>query len=330
MIPERSRIFPPMKKTNSSAPLKSHLHPRNRHRKPYDFDLLVEKCPELKAQVFVNKYGNESIDFSDPKAVKMLNKALLRLHYGIDEWSIPDGYLCPPVPGRADYIHYAADLLASDSWKPPKGKNVRVMDLGVGANCIYPIIGHQEYGWYFVGTEIDKEAIDNANMIIEQNSMLERAMEIRHQADSMRVLKNMFQENEVFDLLICNPPFFANHEEARAGRKRKWKNLGKKGKTGDDQNFGGQTNELIYPRGERNFIRKLIEESAFFQHQCLWFTCLVSKEDHLNFCIERLKEQKVKDHVIVEMKQGQKKSRFLAWSYLLKDKRDKWARIRWK
>lgn len=41
----------------------------------------------------------------------MLNKALLAAHYDIEYWDIPDTYLCPPIPGRADYVHRAAELL---------------------------------------------------------------------------------------------------------------------------------------------------------------------------------------------------------------------------
>ncbi|WP_369527369.1 RlmF-related methyltransferase [Shimia thalassica] len=27
---------------------------------------------------------------------------------------MPAGYLCPPIPGRIDYIHYRADLFADN------------------------------------------------------------------------------------------------------------------------------------------------------------------------------------------------------------------------
>ena len=43
----------------------------------------------------------------------MLNRAILMHHYGVKSWDIPAGYLCPPIPGRADYIHSVADLLAA-------------------------------------------------------------------------------------------------------------------------------------------------------------------------------------------------------------------------
>lgn len=124
---------------------KTILHPRNKHRSNYDFAALTKSLPALKPYVAINKYGNESIDFSDPAAVKALNKALLSHFYNIANWDIPEGYLCPPIPGRADYIHYLADLLEEEE-PLLKGKNIKVLDIGIGANCVYPIIGHQEYG----------------------------------------------------------------------------------------------------------------------------------------------------------------------------------------
>jgi 23S rRNA A1618 N6-methylase RlmF len=52
-------------------------------------------------------------------------------------------------PGRLDYIHYIADLLQKQQRYHPKGHTVQGLDIGIGANCIYPIIGNAEYGWSF-------------------------------------------------------------------------------------------------------------------------------------------------------------------------------------
>ena len=89
------------------------LHPRNRHSGRYDFPKLIAACPELGEYVILNPYGKQSIDFANPDAVRVFNRALLRQFYGIQHWDIPAGYLCPPVPGRADYLHGLADLLAA-------------------------------------------------------------------------------------------------------------------------------------------------------------------------------------------------------------------------
>src|SRR3569832_1952774 len=90
------------------------FHPRNKHQGRYDFNVLVACNPELQAFLKQNAYQGEPIDFFDPRAVKALNEALLISFYGVSNWNIPADYLCPPVPGRADYIHHIADLLATD------------------------------------------------------------------------------------------------------------------------------------------------------------------------------------------------------------------------
>ena len=134
--------------------VKPGLHPRNRHLSRYDFRELVGTFPELTPFVRLNEYQDESIDFSNPNAVMMLNKALLKHYYNIDHWDLPPGYLCPPVPGRADYIHHIADLLGSCNSKIiPVDVKIKCLDIGVGANCIYPIIGNKEYEWSFVGAD---------------------------------------------------------------------------------------------------------------------------------------------------------------------------------
>ena len=113
-------------------------------------------------------------------------------HYDIQNWDIPKNYLCPPVPGRADYIHYIADLLASsNNGIIPEGETVQGLDIGVGANCIYPIIGASTYGWSFVGTDIDLKAIENCSAIIEENPKLIDVISLQQQTESRFIFKNI-------------------------------------------------------------------------------------------------------------------------------------------
>lgn len=130
----------------------------------------------------LNPYNTLSIDFADPVAVALLNKTLLKYFYGVAEWGIPPEYLCPPVPGRADYLHHLADLLSHcNGGTIPRGASIRALDIGVGANCIYPIIGHCEYGWSFVGADIDPVALASAKRIVRSNKeRLSCAIEFRH------------------------------------------------------------------------------------------------------------------------------------------------------
>jgi 23S rRNA (adenine1618-N6)-methyltransferase len=292
---------------------KKVLHERNKHRSRYDFAELVKHAPELREYVIVNPYGDESIDFSNPLSVKTLNKALLKQHYQIDHWDIPEGYLCPPIPGRADYMHYLADLLAgTNKGEIPRGNKVRILDIGVGANCVYPIIGHQEYGWSFVGTDIDKRAIQSAENIAAVNPALSADLKMRLQHNKQEIFKGILKPGEHFDACICNPPFHASAQEAAEGSNRKQRNLGTQK---DVLNFGGQHIELWCEGGEVAFIRKMIQESVLFASQIGWFTTLVSKSANLPFIYSTLEKAKVREVKTVEMAQGQKISRFVAWTF---------------
>ena len=157
-------------KRTKKVKVKAELHVRNKHRERYDLDALVKSLPELKEYVILNKYDVESIDFANPAAVKALNKALLIHFYAVESWDIPEGFLCPPIPGRSDYIHIVADLLSGgDETKIPTGKKVKCLDIGTGANCVYPIIGVSEYDWNFIGSDIDPVSVDWAKGILDKS-----------------------------------------------------------------------------------------------------------------------------------------------------------------
>lgn len=308
----------------STASVKAQLHSRNRHRHGYNFPQLVKILPELAPFVRENQYGNLSIDFADPRAVKMLNKALLLHFYQLTYWDIPDNYLCPPVPGRADYIHYLADLLAQDNQgKLLQGKQVKVMDIGVGANVIYPIIGHGEYGWSFVGTDIDATALKVAKLIANSNVGLKHALRCRLQSDKQAIFKHIIEPNEYFTLTMCNPPFYASKQEAQANNRKKVQNLTKSVKQPMPitRNFAGQDNELWCEGGEGEFICNMIVESKQYQRQCLWFSSLVAKKETLTILTKQLKVVGATQVKIINMAQGQKISRLIAWTFIDEDKR---------
>lgn len=312
---------------------KGQLHPRNRHQGRYDFPALIETSPELTAFVIINPYGKESIDFANPAAVKVFNRALLKRFYGINHWDIPADYLCPPIPGRADYLHYLADLLASSNGgEIPRGAQVRALDIGVGANCIYPLLGNREYGWQFLGSDIDASAIASAKAIVQSNPGLASAIELRQQQDAGHIFQGLLHCDERFDLSLCNPPFHASAEEASSGSKRKWRNLGKldpKRKL-PVLNFGGQAAELWCQGGEAAFVSRLIAESALHAQQVFWFSSLISKASNLPGVYAALKKAGALEVRTVEMAQGQKQSRFVAWTFLTPQQRQDWRQERWK
>lgn len=308
---------------------KTSLHPRNPHRFGYDFEQLITDCPELKSFVIENKYSTENaaqtIDFSNPEAVKTLNKALLISFYAIQNWDIPKDYLCPPIPGRADYIHYIADLLASTNNDViPEGETVQGLDIGIGANCIYPIIGNAAYDWSFVGTDIDENAIQNCKKIIQNNPKLIDAISLQLQTESRFIFKNIITPEDKFTFTICNPPFHASAEEANKATTRKVNNLQQIKTKNPILNFGGQNAELWCDGGEIGFITQMIYESAKYPMQILWFTTLVSKKENLPAIYKILNKVGAATIKTIDMAQGQKTSRIVAWTFLSETQQKNW------
>jgi 23S rRNA (adenine1618-N6)-methyltransferase len=288
--------------------LKISMHPENIHNESYDFDALSKTHSELKKFVILNNHQTKSIDFSNPEAVLQLNKALLKHHYKVTDWDLPENYLCPPIPGRADYIHILNDLLTSDEIL----KDIKGLDIGVGANCIYPILASQIYNWKMVGSDIDKVAAQSAQSNVKLTKNLANNIEIRLQTDNANIFQGIIKDTEYYHFTMCNPPFHSSKEEATKGTLRKLKNLHDSDSL--ELNFGGQSNELWCNGGEALFIKRMIKQSVQFKTQVGWFTTLASKKENLPKIIKQLDKLKT-THQVILMSQGNKKSRIIAWKF---------------
>ncbi|MFX0557609.1 23S rRNA (adenine(1618)-N(6))-methyltransferase RlmF [Maribacter sp. CXY002] len=276
------------------------MHPQNPFLKDYNFDILTKSYPPLGDFVLVNDFGTTTIKFADPKAVKALNTALLKAHYGVD-WAIPEGYLCPPIPGRLDYLLHIKDLVGRDK--------LNLLDIGCGANLIYPILATCHFNWRCVGSEVHLESLMNAQEIICSNVSLS-TVKLRHQRIKQNILKDVVWDDDKFDVVVCNPPFYKSRLDAQDKNKRKVKNLALK--ESESLNFGGRSNELWYKGGELAFIRKMVEESLLCKNQVDWFTTLVSQKESVKGvkrAINKAQPSMVKE---VSMDLGNKQTRFLA------------------
>ena len=307
------------------------LHSRNKNRERYDLNALITSNPELAKYVKANKFGIDSVDFSNPVAVKLLNKALLNYYYGINNWEFPDENLCPPIPGRADYIHHIADLLSENNFGTiPIGDKITCFDIGIGANCIYPIIGVTEYDWKFIGSDIDPKSIASAQNIVNANSILKNKIECRLQTDSKDVFYGIISREDKIDLSICNPPFHSSIEDAQKGTRRKVKNLSGKTIKTPQLNFAGVSKELICDGGEHKFIHNMIRESKKFSKNCFWFSTLVSKQSNLKGIYKSLEKFEANQIKTISMGTGNKSSRIVAWTFLSKEEQKEWRETRWR
>jgi 23S rRNA (adenine1618-N6)-methyltransferase len=317
--------------TEKNIQEKVRLHIRNKNRERYDLEALKIAVPELADHITTNKYGAESVDFANPVAVKLLNKALLNHYYGIKNWDFPEENLVPPIPGRADYLHYMADLLGQTNFGDmPEGDKITVLDVGVGASCIYPIIGVTEYGWNFIGSDIDAQSVESSANIVSSNPSLEGKIDIRLQENPTVIFAGVLNSDEKIDFSMSNPPFHSSPEEAQKGSRRKVKNLSGKKTARVELNFAGISNELICEGGESKFIHNMIIESQDFAKNCFWFSSLVSKQSNLKGIYKTLNEIEVAQIKTIPIGTGNKSSRIIAWTFLSKEEQKEWRETRWR
>ena len=279
------------------------LHPKNKFNKGYDFDALIVENPLLKEFVLENKFGSISIDFSNPNAVKELNKALLFSYDKLNLWNFSDENLCPPIPGRLDYIHHLSDLLSEE-------KDIKILDIGTGATCIYPLLGVAEFNWNFIATDIDLDSLDSAQDIIDDNT-LDANIKLRQQFDEQQILKGILEEDDFFSATMCNPPFYKSAEEARGANRRKSRNLGNNAV----RNFSGNNNELWYKGGEKVFLHNYLYESSLFSNKSKWFTSLVSKKENVESLQNSATKLGAEEFKVINMNQGNKVTRIVCWRF---------------
>lgn len=292
------------------------MHPRNRYADPHDFNALASVEPALAKYFIVTPTGHTSLNFADPIAVRLLNKALLVRDYGLKLWDIPEGSLCPGVPGRLDYVHMIADLLEARPQVQGKDKKqtIRGLDIGTGASLIYPILASGEYGWRMVGSDVDATSLKVATAIAKFNPVLKGKVSLRRQPDTKAIFQNIIAPNDYFDFTMCNPPFFESEKAVKIAAKQKWEKLGVKQETDSPTlNFGGRANELWTAGGEPAFLRQMIRESVDFARQVGWFTTLVSKKGYLKIAELEFGRLGITEFKTVGIGGGGKVRRVLCW-----------------
>lgn len=310
---------------------KPELHQRNKNHNRYDLKAMIISTPELKKYIQPNRLGKDSIDFSNPLGVRILNKSILNYYYGIEYWEFPETSLCPPIPGRAEYIHHIADLLSeNNNGEIPKSKKITCLDIGTGASCIYPIIGVIEYDWEFIGSDIDMRSIESSENIVNLNQDLKGKITLKKQKNPNFIFRGIIDKKDKIDISICNPPFHSSKKEALKGTRRKIRNLTGKKTNNPKLNFSGNNNELICKGGEYQFLCNMILESKEFGKSCFWFSSLVSKESNLKRIKQFLEKNNPTETKIINIGTGNKKSRILAWTYLTPKERNIWRENRWK
>jgi 23S rRNA (adenine1618-N6)-methyltransferase len=288
----------------------------------YDFAALIGSSPELAAWIVPHPDEGQTIDYNNPTAVLALNRALLKFHYKVD-WDLPSGRLCPAIPSRADYIDRIARLLGEEcpDTNAPRGERIRILDIGVGANAVYPLIGHTRFGWRFVGTDIDGESCTWARGLGRRNSIADSAIEIREQTRVGSVLEGVIEPTDRFAASVCNPPFFESKFRADAAKRPRSRALREQSQVGGKRAFTGSDRELWCEGGETGFLVRLISDSSRHPELCVWFTSLVSRRGSLPVLQRALSKLDVTEVRTLAQQRGNKPSRILAWTFLSAEQR---------
>jgi len=282
------------------------LHPDNPFEKEYNFNGLIQSHPKLSEFIIVGKSDRKSIDFGDSKAIIALNTALLKRTFDVN-WELKPGHLCPALPGRLDYLIHVKDLLDAPSEKP-----ITMLDIGTGASLIYPLLATAAFDWNCTASEVDIDSIEFAKKLLLLNPNL-KTTTFRNQRFKSKVFHHVVEENDFFDLVVCNPPFYKTQSEAEQRNIRKNKNL--HNNESISHNFGGHSNELWYKGGEEAFIKTMASESASYKSQVGWFTCLISNSEHVKTLKRYVRKANPRELRVVEREHGNKKSRFIAWTF---------------
>lgn len=279
------------------------FHPKNKHQGLYPLGEYLNYEPELEQFIITKPNQQKTVNFSVNKAVFLLNRAILKRDYGITYWSFPAEHLCPPIPSRVDYLHHLSDL-------PHNSKSVKVLDIGTGATCIYPLLGTTLFNWKFTGSDIHLNALQTAQTIIEKNN-LTKQITLRHQPNKENILTDVLHKNEQYTFVMCNPPFYKTAQEAQNANQRKTSQINLK----EGRNFSGIPNEIWCKGGEHHFINTYLYESSKNPNAAQWYTSLVSKKETLNTLLQSAKKLNVNNTKVIPIQTGNKITRIFAWQF---------------
>lgn len=301
-------IDPKSSKLSAFSPrVKSGFHEKNEFRLGYDLPSLERANKDLKP-FLSREEGEIRVDYTHSQAVIELNRAILKHHFQMQEWFLPEGALCPAIPGRWDYLLRLRDLL-------PQEAPLRGLDIGTGSSLIYSLLAVYGLNIRMVGSDISQESLQHARKILHANPLLPQQVELRHQAVAHHIFQGIVKSDETFDFCLCNPPFHGSEKEAEQAAQRKAKNLDLPQQLATSSNFGGRHHELWCKGGEAAFLKKMMKESLLFASQIRWFSSLVSKSENVAPMIKFLKKHHATAIEIFPLEHGNKKSRAVAWSF---------------
>ena len=230
-----------------------------------DFLTLIKEFPELKKYILKQNEDNEAefqFDWSNNELSLLMDKSILNYYFNIKYYDIPKGFLIPPIPSRINYINLINSIITK-LINDIDIKNIIGIDIGTGANIIYPILGYSIYKWKFICTEINKEAYNNAKLILQKNN-LENNINIIKQNNKDNIFISILNRENKYLFSMCNPPYYNYENEIKLEDKKR----------DNEYNF----DEIYYKNGEYGFFQRYFEESICYKNNVFLYTILIGKK----------------------------------------------------
>ncbi len=182
-------------------------------------------------------------------------------------------------------------------------ENPKVLDVGCGASCIYALLGAKRFKWHFHCLESCPEQLECAMHNVHINNLQEMISVTLNQSNDILPLE--FLKNQSFDVLMCNPPFYADKQDLEKSRKFK---AGSPGGT-----YGGTNCELYTNGGELAFCKNLIDSSLSRGSFIKLFSCLIAFKSHFVELQDYLVQKGILNSFYRVIALGQTKRWILFW-----------------
>ncbi|KAK6191421.1 hypothetical protein SNE40_003115 [Patella caerulea] len=283
--------------------LNRFMHPRNHYRnnKP-DFSQLALKYPEFADHSTQDLNGKVCLDFKKANSVRILTQTLLKEDFDLNV-ELPDDRLTPTLSSRLNYIHWIEDIFG-DSYKELRG-----IDIGTGASCIYPILGCKINNWSFLATDVNEKNLEYANKNVKGNNMQTKIQVVKVEEGTC-IPQFVLSSDQSYDFVMCNPPFFADHMEAQAITTTR-----KVDRPDPPSMSTAEDCESIVPGGEAQFIKQMIQDSFQLKEKIRVFTSMVGKKINVSVIKEELKRRQISNFSTTEFCQGKTMRWGIAWTF---------------
>ena len=235
-----------------------------------DFLILIKEFPDLKKYIIKQneeKLEEISFDWSNNNLSLLMTKSILDYYFNIKYYNIPKGYLIPPIPSRLNYLNLINKILIKEINSQSRySSDIIGIDIGTGANIIYPILGNSIFNWKFICSEINDESYNNAKLILEKNN-LENEINLIKQKNKNNIFLNILNQENKYIFSLCNPPYYDYETEIKLDEKKR----------DNEFNF----DEVYYKKGEFGFFQRYFIESTCYKKNVYLFTILIGKKANM-------------------------------------------------